>query len=281
MNQRLEFYRELLTLDPASKVFYPLAQLLAEDGQDEEAVGILQAGLAIHPDHLRAKLLLVECLASTGNTEQAQQEAVSVGSMLSSYPQFFSLWAQKLPGCSDGQALALEMLAANLEGEEVSLTKVMRAGLAALSGNSTDDEPEPEVKIVTNEPREAEVRPAQEQAAPEAQAVMDDHMDDGEEEPTLRTRTMAELLIQQGDVEEAAGIYQDLLEKAQADGDEHKAQGLAAKLAELRGEPVPVMGAEVPEEAPEVPSGQNQRVVNLLSRLAERLENRAANDQSV
>ena len=45
MMEKIEWYQEVLKLDPDSKVFFPLAKLLRESQQPEKAIDVLRAGL--------------------------------------------------------------------------------------------------------------------------------------------------------------------------------------------------------------------------------------------
>ena len=47
MTEKIEWYKEVLELEPNSKVFFPLARLLSEAGRTDEAVEIL----AVAPVH--------------------------------------------------------------------------------------------------------------------------------------------------------------------------------------------------------------------------------------
>ena len=58
MTEKIEWYKEVLELEPNSKVFFPLARLLSEAGRTDEAVEILEQGLARHEDFLEARLFL-------------------------------------------------------------------------------------------------------------------------------------------------------------------------------------------------------------------------------
>ena len=51
-------YREILQLDPGSRVFGMLAEELCAVGEWEEAAEVCGKGLLFHPDHMRARMLL-------------------------------------------------------------------------------------------------------------------------------------------------------------------------------------------------------------------------------
>ena len=48
MTEKIEWYKEVLELEPNSKVFFPLARMLAEEQRFDEAVAVLEHGLERH-----------------------------------------------------------------------------------------------------------------------------------------------------------------------------------------------------------------------------------------
>ena len=60
MDEKIQWYEEIISSDPTSKIFFPLAQLYKQNGNWDKAVQILWDGLNKHPEHLEAKLLLSE-----------------------------------------------------------------------------------------------------------------------------------------------------------------------------------------------------------------------------
>ena len=54
MKAKIEWYREVLELEPGSKVFFPLARLLGQSGETQEAIRVLRMGLARHPEYIEA-----------------------------------------------------------------------------------------------------------------------------------------------------------------------------------------------------------------------------------
>ena len=47
MMEKIEWYQEVLKLDPDSKVFFPLAKLLRDSQQPDKAIEVLRAGYSI------------------------------------------------------------------------------------------------------------------------------------------------------------------------------------------------------------------------------------------
>src|SRR5512147_667390 len=120
MTSKIELYREVLTDDPNSRVFFPLARMLAEQGEAAEAVSVLKKAMGFHPGHLEARFLLVELLTRLEREDEAEDAFEGLASLLSNYPSVWSLWAAKAPGLSRDSSLALKFLALSLQGKNVS-----------------------------------------------------------------------------------------------------------------------------------------------------------------
>lgn len=134
MKQKIEWYKEVLELEPGSRVFFPLAKLLTEDGQSEEAITMLKQGLLRHPDHVEARLLLVELLFSRDETREVQTEIDSLAEIFASYPGFWSAWCERLsttPALQDA-SLALRFFSAALQGKNVSWSAIIQQGLSTI-----------------------------------------------------------------------------------------------------------------------------------------------------
>ena len=97
MTEKIEWYREVLELEPNSKVFLPLAKLLVEENGDSQAIDILQRGLDRHPDFLEARLFLIELLYKTGKNDERDAEVKKLGKMFATYAGFFSFGHPPFP----------------------------------------------------------------------------------------------------------------------------------------------------------------------------------------
>jgi tetratricopeptide (TPR) repeat protein len=75
---RVEDLRRRVHKDPASIAFAPLAEEYRRAGQFEEAVQACQAGLAIHPGYLSARVTLGRALLALGRLDDAQLELHTV-----------------------------------------------------------------------------------------------------------------------------------------------------------------------------------------------------------
>lgn len=70
---RIQQYRRRLAAEPASGIFVPLAELLATVGEVDEAVGLLEAGLARRPRSQPARVVLGRILLAGGRAERARE----------------------------------------------------------------------------------------------------------------------------------------------------------------------------------------------------------------
>ena len=71
--ESIKKYRELLELDPGSRVFAMLAEELCGAGEWEEAAEVCRKGLTFHPDHLRAQTLLGWALLEMGEPDESER----------------------------------------------------------------------------------------------------------------------------------------------------------------------------------------------------------------
>jgi tetratricopeptide (TPR) repeat protein len=320
MKEKIEWYKEVLALEPGSRIFFPLAKLLAAEGEINDAVLTLQQGLGRHPDHVEARLMLVELLAKRdGPDGSVGREVDDLGKLLAAYPAFWQSWGDRLsadPAMHEA-SLALRFFAQALEGKEMDWVRVIEKGILALMAESAGESagpaprapahvanldavqrirssvsvkavPEPQteaakarrhVSIALSPPEKDHGQrpeaPAAVAHAAAGESENDDAVEDdqSDEAVSLRTRTMAEVLAEQGDYAAAADIYQELAREADADA---KAD-LEARHRELLaqgGTPLDTAEPEADAKPQDVPV-ESARLVNLLESLAQRLEERA------
>ena len=137
------WYQEVLSLDPASRIFLPYARLLAESGRRMEAIEVLRAGLSRHPEFLDARLLLIEELHAAGQNAAAGLEAAGVIESLSQCSALWDIWS-RLPGVRPDQAAMLRFFGATFKKDGPTLADVFEAGMKALgAGASTVTETNP------------------------------------------------------------------------------------------------------------------------------------------
>lgn len=294
MTEKIEWYKEVLELEPNSKVFFPLARLLASAHRDGEAIAALEHGLDRHEEFLEARLFLIELLYKTGRQDACARQIERLSAMFASYAGFWQAWAACLSGV-EGEAdtaTVLRFLGAHFLHGPISLHEVLNRGLETLQkspargehGASQSSSARLKASIA-NAPREAPSRPARQPAAPpvhvwEEEPPDDDPQaddrhtdDDGEEHFSLRTRSMAEVLAEQGDIKGALDIYNELAAAATLPEEcadlEHRIATLTARL-----------GVQ-PEPAPDIPPAEGEngrstdRLISMLEALADRVEARA------
>ena len=295
MKQKIEWYREVLELEPGSRVFFPLAKLLAADGQTAEAVNALHQGLLRHPDHIEARLLLAELLYLQNDEAGLYREIENLGGIFSLYPGFWKAWSETLAGTPafHDAALAMRFFSAALQGKAVSWAGVIEQGLQAMLGETVvpSTGPSPHMQTlkglaVTNKPattfsisEDFSVRPTMN--TDEADLFSDDESigrqegmddDDAEETFSIRTRSMAEVLAEQGDIAGALDIYHELVQNV-SDEEKNSLEARIAELATRMDTPVPTESKT--EENVTAPGEESKRLVSLLESLAQRLEDRA------
>lgn len=333
MKEKIEWYQEVLELEPGSKVFFPLARLLADSEQLDKAVHILRHGLDRHPEFIEARLYLIDLLFRHGRMDQCEEQVGHLSPLFSRYEGFWQAWGSSMAATGkEGDAgLALKFMAASFQQHSLSLSDVLSRGLEAMlqdqgnalkaiSEHALPQAPRGPVPSATASvarsplaeftqpfPTEPPVTSSQQshdgggkdarsgmqdnalnghntlESMPERVALasassaghalasmdMQEESDEGEERFSLRTRSMAEVLAEQGDYAGALEIYQELSSQAvspeEAADLQYRISTLTAHLGTVQ-EPAP---------APEpVTSPGKHRVLTVLEALAERLESR-------
>ncbi len=237
MQSKIEWYQEVLSLEPGSKVFFPLAKLYVEIGETDRAVNTLKHGLDRHPDFLEARLMLVDLLVRLDKVGEARRHIDHVTEPMAAHPAFWKLWAQHVKGANKDLAVFLMLVASNLTSEEIKWSDVVMEGLYNLSERLVGDV-EPEEAIA-------------EMAPPDLGSDLDNELNleppdldepgSGEAGPAcqgkgIRTRTMADLLATQGDYRAALDIYRERLGMAASEREkedlEERIERMQVRLAE-------------------------------------------------
>ncbi len=297
MTSKIDFYREVLAIEPGSRVFFPLAKLLRQEGFADEAMAVLRSGIAFHPDYLEAKFLLVELLSGQNRLEEAGTVFDGLAALLSDYPSVWTLWASRSTGLTSDASLALRFLAAAFQGKDISWMGVLEKGLqastetaasmpsAAVAGGGPvessaqaagegvpaaggDDDAQgfslrgaDEVIALAQRIEALEKRtPASElpsECAPDASAV-------------VKTRTMADLLAKHGDYSSALEIYEEL---GRITSSAQEQRQIASRIEELQALAATGSTPAKPVE-PERPKAK-VKLVSMLEALANRLDARA------
>jgi len=141
LKAKIEWYRDILSLEPNSKIFLPFARYLADMGLAEnnpkmlnEAFDVLRRGLLVYPDFMEARLFLIELLNTCDCRSQCGAEVARLASLFLSYPDFWDAWREYsiLENESSDFAVALGFMSAILRDKSVSIVQVLEAGLASL-----------------------------------------------------------------------------------------------------------------------------------------------------
>ena len=290
MQSKIEWYQEVLALEPSSKVFFPLARLYVEMGNLEKAVTTLRMGLDRHPDYLEARLLLVETLAKLDRDSEAKAAVAPLTRLFSSYPSFWKMWGASVSEGNDDVAGAMAFLFSALHGLPMSWSDVMAEGIKQLTGASIGERVQKFESSVSKEKYEAPgdfSRPDPEESAllvdeiSEAAALVDFDGDSGEDltNPVvldnLKTKTMAEVLASQGDLEGALEIYRDLLCKASDEDKEELMSFMADISSRISQTPMEDVAGDDASKDPYFKHAKS-KLMSTLELLAERLEARAS-----
>lgn len=134
MTEKIDWYKEVLEIEPNSKVFLPLAKLLVQDNLAGEAIATLEKGLERHPDFLEARLLLIELLHRTGNAQACNRQITKLSQIFASYAGFWEAWAACLsanPADADTAAI-VRVLAATFIAGPLQLHQVLDRGAQAI-----------------------------------------------------------------------------------------------------------------------------------------------------
>ncbi len=94
-SENIRFYREMLRLDPSSKVFEALAEELYAAGEWQEVVLICREGLKYHAEHLRPRVLLGMALMELGEHEESQGILLEVHRTIRESSIVFKLLAEQ------------------------------------------------------------------------------------------------------------------------------------------------------------------------------------------
>lgn len=276
-DDKIKLYEELLAADPGSRLFLPLARLYLERGEAGKAISTLESGLSRYQEHFEARLLLHETLREQGRTEEAREQLHMVSAVLRKYPAFWEHWAENMePEGQTDAAVALRFLARCFQNHSPNWAEVLRRGLQNFPGAG-------ESMDIDRSPPEADPETASMGCSGSADAATQGE-DEGRD--PYRTKTMADILVSQGDYAQALDIYSELQAAATSAREREKLQ---ERIDRVKEQLEATSGNKVePEEAqPEESSGDRQEgeedaasdrgeteLIHNLERLAERLENR-------
>jgi len=132
MKEKIKWYKEVLELEPNSKLFLPLARLLSNSGQINEAIEYLQQGLVRYPEYVEARIYYIELLYTDNRTIQCQDQIENMTKLFIKYPSFWEAWGEYVisKGQSKELALALTFLAACFRDSNVNFSNIFEIGLS-------------------------------------------------------------------------------------------------------------------------------------------------------
>jgi tetratricopeptide (TPR) repeat protein len=291
MKAKIDWYKEVLELEPGSKVFFPLARLLAENGQLQDALSTLRLGLERHPEFIEARLYLIELLYKNGQIVQCESQVGQLTCLFSKYPGFWEAWGVCAASTEKRRdiSLVLRFLGMLLQHAHIGLSDVLAKGLDAFTAmpEAIPLSPEPEAATQKNTlpfdaasaplPLSAATQPSVDTAGTAAINVSvpalqnAEEVEDTEEPFTLRTKSMADVLAGQSDINGALEIYRELALNAESPEERREINERIAQLASQQ-----VQAGDTPSSSSqEDPAPGKQRMQHLLESLAERLEARA------
>jgi len=292
MKAKIDWYKEVLELEPGSKVFFPLARLLAEHGELQDALSTLRLGLERHPEFIEARLYLVELLYKNGQVVHCEPQLGHLTRLFSKYPGFWEAWGACAADTETKRdlSLTLRFLSVLFQRPDVNLGEVLERGLHALAATpeNTSSAPEPErtaghailpadavphpfsMPVDTRAP--AGTAGAAAVHGPAVAAKPAESTDDTEEPFTLRTKSMADVLAGQSDINGALEIYRELALRAESP---EERQEIDERITQLSSPQAQAIDAPSPLAPGAVSPPGKQRMQHLLESLAERLEARA------
>ena len=346
--EKIEWYKEVLELEPNSKVFFPLAKLLVNNGNPHEAIKVLKQGLERHPDFTEARLFLIELMYQEGQTGECNGQIQKLSKMLASYAGFWQAWAACLAADDKDADTAsiLRFLAAGFLTGPLQIHQVLNLGIseiikkqhlhktnAAEHSQSTQNDPavlkqseessarmdllEPKDTVLQSEKAEAIIPSVQSTGAavnldslpeidletekilaqenlsadnsPEISEQVADNIDleaeraftgdlpaaeeenDESEKVSVRTRSMADVLAEQGDYQSALDIYEEL---AANETDPIEAENIKERISELSALAGPNSIQDETPLAMTTPSQKKEKLLGMLEALAKRVEAR-------
>ncbi len=293
MQDKIQWYEEVMTQDPGSNLFLALARLYVESAAFEKAIQTLRNGLQKNPWHLEAQLLLNDLLHRMDRQAESMEMTSQIGRLLRKHPVFWLTWADELENEQQNLALAARMLGLAFSGTPPDLNSLCSQGLLKmLKEAKPSEQPQasldrsgPEVPYPETAPvceRNSQEQPAVDPGQEAPQGLEDESLggafEVSPEDPArgpsaesevYRTKTMAEILTAQGDYSAARKIYEHLLCKAQSQDDRAKLEDRLKSVQKLQQDQDPPPGE--PGQGPD-PASNKQQLINQLEKLASRLD---------
>lgn len=294
MNEKLELYREVVGLDPQSRVFFLYAQMLEKEQREDEALTVLARGLEYQPDYIEARLYYIDLLARCDKFESAKIQLQKLTSLFQKYPGFWATWSKLIADEDETLSSLLALLSSLFTKPSLSLIQIFKAGIQQLTPENPHValKQEEETSSYNEENSHDLLTPFCENLAEEVNAVeikeeksflAEDFLHDdfkislsGEIKTSTHTRSMADLLAEQGDMQGAIEIYFELLEKAEGKEKDELVKRIDALMSVQKQdhmEAAPV--EEAVKHKKENTKNISPRMQAMLEKLALRLEDRA------
>lgn len=231
MTPKIEWFQEILEQEPSSRVFFPLAKLLFESGDVTKALETLRHGLEHHPDFLEARLFLIHLLYSIGDMEGCSSESILIANLFNQYPDFWAAWGQSGAQVGGDFGLYMGLISALVLYPDLTLKEFLSYGLKGLSERKSTElshysnTKQSFASLQTSSQSSGIVQSSNDIVdieevgdseelffdRPEDMAVVSKSKDDSF---PVCTRSMAEVLAEQGDIVSAIKIYQELESQA-------------------------------------------------------------------
>lgn len=250
MTPKIEWFQEILDQEPNSRVFFPLAKLLFESGNVTKALDTLRHGLEHHPDFLEARLFLIHLLYSIGDMDGCSSESILIANLFNQYPDFWAAWGQSGVQSGGDFGLYMGLISALALYPDLTLKEFLSYGLkglserklVGLSHHSNVKQTLPPLKTKSHASSNNMLQPGDDTVDIEELSDSEDfstiHSEDifplsTNESYTVCTRSMAEILAEQGDIVSAIKIYQELESQATSHEEIVSLQARKVELSEM------------------------------------------------
>lgn len=242
IERQIQFYQRKYELNPHSRAFAPLADLYRKAGRLEEAIEVLEAGLAEHPRYVSALVILARCHVDAGRpTESGQAFARVLALDPDNLVALKSLAEMALAGHDSARgAEFLERVVFLDPTDELAATR-----LEALRGGAAIPPPADAAEPTAGAVPIAGVEAVANDAVAEPVAVGEALAEPEVVSPVLErqsfaTRTLAEIYLAQGYREKALTVLREILARHPDRTD------VTAKIAEIESQPASSVASGAP-----------------------------------
>jgi tetratricopeptide (TPR) repeat protein len=282
IERQIQFYQRKYELNPHSRAFAPLADLYRKAGRLEEAIEVLEAGLAEHPRYVSALVILARCHVDAGRPTESGGAFARVLALDPDNLVALKNLAEMALTADDNDRAAefLERVVFLDPTDEFAATRLeaLRGGVATSAPAEPKPAPvdgeSPDIAAVamptpadTTESNTGVVLPvagedavadcAAAELATNGDAVAEsDVLSPVLERQSFATRTLAEIYLAQGYREKALTVLREILTRHPDRSD------VAAKIAEIQSQPSSSVASGAPATpdvaAPPPPATENR-----------------------